>query len=154
MALGLGAHSGKVVEFGPGTGKLTAAILATGVRPQDLTCLELDAEFAALIGRRFPGVNVIHAGADQAGLHVKHPVAWVISGLPLLSMPRAVRMGIVQAAFDILAPGGQMVQFTYGRGAPLPQEELDQLGLRVEKGERVALNLPPARVYRFHRNSD
>jgi phosphatidylethanolamine/phosphatidyl-N-methylethanolamine N-methyltransferase len=154
MALGLGHQSGPVVEFGPGTGRLTAAILATGVRPQDLTCLELDAEFTALIRRRFPGVTVFNAGAERAALHVKTPVARVISGLPLLSMPKPVRMGIVKAAFDILAPGGQMVQFTYGRGAPLSVDELDQLGLRAEKGERVLLNLPPARVYRFHRKSE
>ena len=33
MTLGLGPNSGRVVEFGPGTGRFTEAILARGVRP-------------------------------------------------------------------------------------------------------------------------
>lgn len=154
MALGLGPDSGKIVEFGPGTGRLTAAIIAAGVKPADLTCLELDPEFTALIRRRFPGVTVINAGADTAKAHVSEPVSRVISGLPLLSMPVAVRLAIVQAAFDILRPGGELVQFTYGGKPPLPRDEMAKLGLTATKGQLVALNLPPARIYHFRRKSD
>jgi phosphatidylethanolamine/phosphatidyl-N-methylethanolamine N-methyltransferase len=143
-----------LVEFGPGTGRLTEAILNAGVRPADLTCLELDAQFAALIRRRFPGVTVITAGAETAALHVTVPAGAVISGLPLLSMPTSLRLSIIRAAFDILAPGGMMVQFTYGRNPPLSDSEFQTLGLRLEKGQLIRLNLPPARVYRFFRISD
>ena len=33
----------------------------------------------------------------------------------------------------------------------LPPESLAALGLRVEEGRKIWLNLPPARVYRFYR---
>lgn len=154
MAKGLGPDSGPVVEFGPGTGRLTEAILNAGVRPADLTCFEIDRQFATMIRQRFPGVRVVDAGADMAAQHMKTAVQTVISGLPLLSMPQGLRLAIITAAFDILAPGGQLVQFTYGRKPALTPEQLDNLGLVVEKGERVALNLPPARIYRFRRKTD
>ncbi len=151
MTLGLGPRSGRVVEFGPGTGRFTQAILARGVAPQDLTLIELDGEFARFLRQRFPGVNVIEAGAETAAAHVVPGVKAVISGLPLLSMPESLREAIVGAAFTVLAPGGRFVQFTYGNHPPLPLEAIDRLGLCVDRGCRIWANLPPARVYRFRR---
>ncbi len=55
---GLGPQTGRVVEFGPGTGRFTEAILARGVPPANLTLFELDDEFAAHLRARFPGVTV------------------------------------------------------------------------------------------------
>ena len=45
VAKGLGPDTGKVVEFGPGTGALTRGILAAGVAARDLTVFEMDADF-------------------------------------------------------------------------------------------------------------
>ena len=151
MTLGLGPGSGPVVEFGPGTGRFTAAILARGVPPENLTLFELDEEFVPYLRRKFPGVTVHQAPAQEAARLVTGKVAAVISGLPLLSMPDAVREGIVAAGFDILAPRGRFVQFTYGPRPPLPPEQIASLGLTVDKGFKVWANLPPARVYRFRR---
>jgi phosphatidylethanolamine/phosphatidyl-N-methylethanolamine N-methyltransferase len=151
MAEGLGPHTGRVVEFGPGTGQLTRAILANGVAPADLSLFELDADFVGYLRRDFPGVAVHHVGADRAHDVVQPRVGAVVSGLPLLSMPAPVTTAILEAAFKILAPGAPYVQFTYGPKPPVPARILDQLGLRVEAGRKVWLNLPPARVYRFFR---
>lgn len=151
MAEGLGPSIGRVVEFGPGTGRLTRAILATGVAPQDLALFELDADFVAHLRPVFPGVAVHHLGADRASEVIDPGVGAVVSGLPLLSMPTPIREAIVSAAFAILAPGAPMIQFTYGRKPPLPAESLDRLGLRAEAGRKVWANLPPARVFRFYR---
>ena len=151
MTLGLGPTSGPVVEFGPGTGRFTEAILARGVRPQDLTLFELDEEFVAYLRQKFPGVTVHQLPAQEAARLVPAGVSVVISGLPLLSMPDEVRHGIVGAAFQILAPRGRYVQFTYGNAPPLPPETIAALGLTVNKGHKVWANLPPARVFRFRR---
>ena len=83
--------------------------------------------------------------------HVAPGVGAVISGLPLLSMPPHLRESIVQAAFDILAPDGVYVQFTYGPKPPLSPEQLARMGLVVTQGPKVWANIPPARVFRFHR---
>jgi phosphatidylethanolamine/phosphatidyl-N-methylethanolamine N-methyltransferase len=151
MTLGLGPKSGRVVEFGPGTGRFTEAMLARGVRPQDLTLFELDAEFVAYLRRKFPGVTVHHLPAQEAARLVAPGVSTVISGLPLLSMPPELRDGIAAAAFRILAPRGRLVQFTYGPRPPIPPESLTRLGLTVDRGLKVWANLPPATVYRFRR---
>ncbi len=151
MTLGLGPQTGRVVEFGPGTGRFTEAILARGVPPSNLTLFELDDEFAAHLRARFPGVTVHQRPAQKAADLVAPGVAVVISGLPLLSMPEEVRQGIVAAAFAVLAPRGRYVQFTYGQRPPLPPEQIAALNLTVDRGFKVWANLPPARVYRFRR---
>jgi phosphatidylethanolamine/phosphatidyl-N-methylethanolamine N-methyltransferase len=151
MAEGLGPGTGRVVEFGPGTGVLTRAILAAGVTAENLALFELDADFVQHLSSNFPGVAVHHVGADRADDVVPPGVGAVVSGLPLLSMPSSVRQAIVGAAFRLLAPGAPYIQFTYGPRPPLPPENVDALGLRVEAGRKVWANLPPARVYRFYR---
>ncbi|MBA3909084.1 MAG: methyltransferase type 12 [Rhodobacter sp.] len=151
MAEGLGPQTGRVVEFGPGTGCLTRAILGAGVAPENLSLFELDADFVGHLRAQFPGVAVHHMGADRADEVVAPGVGAVVSGLPLLSMPAPVREAIVGAAFRVLAPGAPYIQFTYGPKPPVPPESLEKLGLRVEPGRKVWLNLPPARVYRFYR---
>ena len=151
MTLGLGPKSGPVVEFGPGTGRFTEAILARGVPPENITLFELDEEFVDYLREKFPRVTVHRLPAQEAPRLVPAGASTVISGLPLLSMPEDVRQGIVSAAFAILAPRGHYVQFTYGPRPPLPPETISALGLSVNKGHKVWANLPPATVYRFRR---
>lgn len=151
MAQGLGPKSGRIVEFGPGTGQLTRGILAAGVAPTDLTLFEMSPDFTSHLRETFPGVTVHNAGAQTAAAHVAPGVAAVISGLPLLSMPPELRESIVQAAFDVLAHNGIYVQFTYGPKPPLSPEQLDRMGLTVTPGPKVWANLPPARVFHFRR---
>jgi phosphatidylethanolamine/phosphatidyl-N-methylethanolamine N-methyltransferase len=149
MAKGLGPATGRVVEFGPGTGSLTRAILAAGVAPHDLTLFELDEAFADHLREAFPGTVLHLTGADTAANHVAPGVGAVVSGLPLLSMPDAVCHAIVSAAFAILAPGAPFIQFTYGPKLPIPAATIAALGLTAEQGPKIWTNLPPARVYRF-----
>lgn len=151
MTEGLGPQTGRVVEFGPGTGVLTRGILARGVDPRNLTLFEMDPEFAHFLKQAFPAATVHIASAATAGALVEPGVGAVVSGLPLLSMPTPVRRGIVEAAFAVLKPGAPLIQFTYGHRPPLPDALIDDLGLTVEKGALVLANLPPARVYRFRK---
>ncbi len=152
MTLGIGPMTGRVVEFGPGTGRFTEAMLARGLPPANLTLFELDAEFVTYLRARFPGVTVHQAPAQEATRLVEPGVQVVISGLPLLSMPEVVRQGIVKAGFDVLAPRGRYVQFTYGNRPPLAEKDIAVLGLTVNKGQKIWANLPPASVYRFRRS--
>jgi phosphatidylethanolamine/phosphatidyl-N-methylethanolamine N-methyltransferase len=130
MTLGLGPKSGPVVEFGPGTGRFTEAVLARGVPPENVTLFELDEEFVAYLRQKFPGVTVHQLPAQAAARLVPPGVGTVISGLPLLSMPPEVREGIVAAAFAILAPRGRYVQFTYGRARRCRPKPLRRLAFR------------------------
>lgn len=150
MARGLGPSTGRVVEFGPGTGIITEAILETGVAPADLTLYEMNPIFCERLSQRFPGVRVVNAPAQDAARELIG-VGAVVSGLPLLSMPPAIQLSIVRAAFAILGPGKPYVQFTYGPQPSVADPILEALGLTVEAGPRVWQNLPPARVHHYRK---
>lgn len=151
MAAHVGPHTGPVVEFGPGTGIITDAILSRGVLPADLTLFEMNPVFAKTLNARFPGVTIHTTGAQAAPTLMAATIGAVISGLPLLSMPRDLRREIVAAAFDVLRPGGSFIQFTYGHKAPLSSEGLASLGLRATRAKKVWGNFPPAQVYVLER---
>lgn len=151
MAQGLSPATGRVVEFGPGTGVLTRGILAAGVKPQNLTLFEMSSDFVTHLRMAFPGVTVHNAGAQSAATHCRPGVDAVVSGLPLLSMPLEIRESIVRAAFDVLSPTGIYVQFTYGPRPPISDDQIAALGLTVQQTAHVWLNLPPARVFTFRR---
>ena len=141
----------RVVEFGPGTGVMTREILATGVKPQDLTLFEYNADFVAHLRSSFPGVTVLNEGAQTAPNHVAPGVDAVVSGVPLLSMPLEIRESIVRAAFQILGPDGIYIQFTYGPRPAVSDAQIAKLGLKVQQTAYVLFNLPPARVHVFRR---
>ena len=151
MAKDLGPNTGRVVEFGPGTGRLTQGILNAGVAPENLTLFEMNPEFVTHLRARFPGVTVHLAGAETAPQTVAKGVGAVVSGVPLLSMPMALRRSIMAAAFEILGPDGIYVQFTYGPRPALEEAQVKSLGLVWKQTAYVALNLPPARVHTFRR---
>ena len=151
MAKDLGPHTGRVVEFGPGTGRLTQGILNAGVPPENLTLFEMNPEFVTHLRARFPGVTVHLAGAETAPQMVEKGVDAVISGVPLLSMPMALRQSIIASAFEILGPDGIYVQFTYGPRPALEEAQVNALGLTWKQTAYVPFNLPPARVHTFRR---
>jgi len=141
----------RVVEFGPGTGRLTRGILAAGVRPADLALFEMSADFCRHLATAFPGAAIHNTGAQRAPELYDGAADAVISGLPLLSMPVDLREAIVRAAFTLLGPGGIYVQFTYGPRPAVSGDQIARLNLRVTETAHVWLNLPPARVHRFER---
>lgn len=151
MAARIPRPSGRVAEFGPGTGKLTRAILDRGVAPGNLTLFELNPDFCARLRERFPGVTVVNAPAQDLAAHCAPGLVAVVSGLPLLSMSEELQHAIVAAAFSRLAPDGVFIQFTYGPQSSVAESVRRALGLRAERGVKVWNNLPPARVWTYRR---
>lgn len=146
--------TGPVLELGPGTGVFTRALLARGLSESDLTLIEFGPEFARMLEGRFPRARVLSMDAAQLARHEIFqgaPVAAVVSGLPLLSMPPQTVADIVSGAFSYVRPGGAFYQFTYGPRCPVPRSILDRLGLQAAHAGRALWNLPPAAVYRITR---
>ena len=143
---------GPVLELGPGTGVITAALLERGFAPPRLTAIEYDPEFAAGISRRFHGVHVIQGDAfDLArtlGARGSEPFAGIVSGLPLLNFPMALRRALIDGALDRLAPKASLVQFSYGMNAPVTPPK----GATVTCAAFVWANLPPARVWVYRKS--
>jgi phosphatidylethanolamine/phosphatidyl-N-methylethanolamine N-methyltransferase len=149
MTRDLSPDSGSVVELGGGTGKITEAILARGVRPENLTVLETNPIFANLLRERFPAIQVLELDARKVGDAPMEDVHRIISGLPMLAIPTSAQRQIVEGAFRLMQPGGVFVQFTYGWRPPLERTTLKSLGLVWAVSPWVLRNVPPAQVYRF-----
>lgn len=148
----------RVIELGGGTGVFTRALLEHGIAPRDLLVLELNEELHQHLQRHFPQVQVACADArDLAGVGMAHgfgpeaPADAIVSGLGLLSMPRATQQAILSAAFDCLQPDGRFVQFTYGPANPVAREVLDAMDLVARRGSFTWWNVPPATVYVYSR---
>jgi phospholipid N-methyltransferase len=152
----IGPNTGPVIELGPGTGVFTRALLARGVRPSDLSLIELNPDFARNLQLQFPGMRVLCADASrlsEAGFDAGWKAGAVVSGLPLRAMPVQTIRGIMTGCFAYLRPGGAVYQFTYGWRCPVPAPIVDSLGLDVARIGRTLRNVPPADVYRFSRRS-
>jgi phosphatidylethanolamine/phosphatidyl-N-methylethanolamine N-methyltransferase len=143
-------HKGVVVELGAGTGAITAAILERGIAPERLVAIERSPELIDLLKKRFPKLCIVSGDAqfldDILNKHIEkeeRPVKFVISGLPLRSLPKAIVRAIEQQLELILSENGRFIQFTY-------DFRPDMSGLMsefVKCDSRVVLqNLPPARV--------
>ena len=146
--------SSPVIELGAGTGVFTRALLDRGVPERELVLIEAHPYFASLLKSRFPAARVLAMGAGE--LRRFDPcdgsaAGSVVSGLPLLSMPRREIMRILRGSFRRLRSGGAFYQFTYGPLCPVPSVILKRLGLRAKRIGWVANNLPPASVYRIER---
>ncbi len=143
---------GKVIELGPGSGPMTAALLHRGVSPSDLILVERTQSFADHLKRRFPEVQVIHGDA----CHLRHlignpdePIRAIVSSLPLRSMPAHTVTQIGAQIRSIAHPGTRFIQFTYhlhDRKLPIDAP------FRNREWRIVWRNFPPARVdaYEYH----
>ena len=154
ITAGISAASMPVIEFGPGTGVFTQAILDAGVTPDQLVMVEAGANFAAMMRTRFPAVRLVEgSAAELADVVLFGPgmAGAVVSGLPILSMPKLVVLAILAKAFSELRPGGAMYQFTYGYRCPVADTILDALDLKASRTATVLVNAPPASVYKIER---
>jgi len=141
-----------VLELGPGTGAVTAAILEHGLPPGRLVSIEYSQKFHAYLGERFPGVHFIHGDAfDLATTLAGSPwrrFAAVISALPLLNFPKPAREKLIRDSLSLCVPGAPFVQLCYG---PRPPVSAALPGLVMESSDWVVKNMPPARVFVYRR---
>ena len=147
---------GAVVELGPGTGRVTRALLEVGVEPGQLVAIERDASFCNLLRERFPAVRIVSGKARTLEPLLRRlgvgPVKAVVSSLPLLSMTGEHRRAVLSQIAAVLGAEGVLVQYTYGMAAPVPPDLGAELDLIGERTTWVLANLPPAAVWRYRRN--
>ncbi len=139
-----------VLELGPGTGPVTAALIEKGVAAERIVALEYNPDFCALLVGRFRGLNVVEGDAfDLTGSlppGLAGPYAAVVSSLPLLNSPPEARERLISDALGRVLPGGGFIQFSYGLAPPVPAVEGR---FTVERIALVLANLPPARVWLY-----
>lgn len=141
---------GRVLELGPGTGAVTEAIVARGVAPSDIVAVERDPGFAEMLAERFVGLDVQQGDAldlDSVLGPVRGSYCAVVSGLPLINFPIAIRRAVIDDALMRVKPGGPFIQISY-RGRPAVPESAE---LSVKLAGHVWANVPPGYVWVYRR---
>lgn len=141
-----------VVELGGGTGSITRALIKEGIAPSRIYVVELDPSLASYLKTAFPDINVIQGNATELGKilppEIIGKVQRVVSGLPMINMPEAIRRQILESSFDIMAPGGGYLQYTY---SPRANVDAKAYGLTKKRLGMTFRNLPPATVWQYTR---
>lgn len=143
---------GPVIELGPGTGPVTAALVERGIDPSRIVLVEFNPDFCRLLRTRYPTATVIQGDAYRLRrlleTTLKEPAAAIVSGLPLLTKPLRTRLRLLADAVVVMKPGAPLVQFTYGVVPPIPKT---LAGVSAEPSSLVWLNIPPARIWVYRR---
>ncbi len=64
----------------------------------------------------------------------------------MINIPEAVRRQILQSCFEIMAPGGAYLQYTY---SPRSSIDAEASHLKKQRIGTIFLNLPPATVWQY-----
>ncbi|HRQ88380.1 MAG TPA: SAM-dependent methyltransferase [Bacteroidia bacterium] len=147
---------GCLVEYGPGTGSVTAMIVDRLREGTRFFAIERDPVFATTTRGRFPGVEVVEDCVTRVPEICRErgigQVDAILSGLPWASFPPDLQDRALEAMFEILPPGGRFATFAYLQGLLLPAGQRFRRFLEgnfssVSRSRVVWRNLPPAFVY-------
>jgi phospholipid N-methyltransferase len=139
-----------IVEYGPGVGTFTREILARMRSDAHLVAIETNRDFVGFLRRALPDprLHVVRNSAAEVQavltrLALPAP-RYIISGIPLGSMPDPVRADIAAKSRAALEPGGAFLvyQFT-ARALPTLQRTFSDVQRSFERR-----NFPPAQFFR------
>ena len=149
-----------VVEFGPGTGPMTAAcqaVLPAGVR---YLGIELDPKFHATLVARFPDLEFcLGSAGDVVQILEERGIAKplrILSGLPFASLPPVVQDSVVAGIVGCLKEGGEFRTFQYAHAFKMKSAKRFRARMaehfsQFERSPIVLGNVPPAYVLSFRR---
>lgn len=139
--------SAPVLELGPGTGIVTAELIAAGLPEERLVAVEKSAVLADYLAARYPASRIIAGDAlelDQ--LFAGERFGAVISSLPLKVFGPG-QVGILASQItELLLPGAPWVQFSY----QIANGRAPDKSFRSIDSSIVWSNFPPAKVSVYH----
>lgn len=138
-----------IVEFGPGNGNITKAILKKLQPDAILIAFEInDSFYNALLKIKHPQLHVVNDSAVDITTVLKtfgfSEVDYVVSSLPLTNIPKSITDSILENTYNVLKTDGLFVQYQYSLTyyKTLKKVFNNHLILRFEP-----LNIPPAFIY-------
>ncbi len=138
-----------IVEYGPGVGTFTGEILRRMRSDAQLVAIETNTDFVRFLRASLPDprLHVVQESAAEVQSVLRRlglpPASYIISGIPLGSMPEPVRADIAGKTRAALEPGGAFLvyQFT-ARALPSLQRTFGYVERSFERR-----NLPPAQLF-------
>lgn len=142
-----------VVELGGGTGAITQGLIERGIPRDRLVVIELDGQLHGYLKERLSGCMVIQGDATRLqeilARYGIDDVGTVVSGLPMVGMPFEFQWAVIDQGFQVVRPGGHMLQYSYSPVSPVPARRLN---IEARLARFVPLNVPPAFVWRYTRS--
>lgn len=138
-----------IVEYGPGVGSFTGEILRKMRRDAILIAVETNPEFVEFLRRSFPDPRlcVVHgSAADIEKVLSEQRVStadYVVSGIPLSTIPDEEREKILVNTRRVLQPDGALLVYQF---SPKALPDLRRIYSRVTRSFEP-LNVLPAQVF-------
>ncbi len=138
-----------IVELGAGTGVITKKILKKMGPNTSLLCFETNKVLAKELKRKNKDsrLKVYSDSAENFGRYLKRfgkdKADYVVSGLPLVVLPKKIADKIIKEILENLHPKGVYVQFQYS----LTSRKLFKKLFGQVKIDFTPANIPPAFVY-------
>lgn len=146
-----------IVEYGPGTGVFTEAIVEKMRQDAYFLALEVQPEFVEATKKRCPSVHVVEDSAQNAQKYLREAghehCDVIVSGLPWTRFPDELQDEILEATYNVLKPGGRFLTFAYAMSPLVPNgrrffnEKLRRRFPSVKKSKQIWSNFPPCVVY-------
>lgn len=138
------------VEYGPGVGTFTRAILDRMHPDATLLAIDLNLDFVAYLESRIddPRLKVVHGSCADVRRFIKEAGArqadYILSGIPFSTLPQGVGEAICAETHSALRPDGAFLVYQYSR---FVRRLLDPAFGAVEESVTWR-NIPPCRVFR------
>lgn len=146
----------RVLELGPGTGSITAAISQSLSSHAHYLGLEMNESFVKQLRQRFPAMQFEAVEAQlydfDTFLGREGSFDAIVSGLPWTAFPESLQIAILDHVMARLKPGGLFVTFAYSGFHLLPsgrhfRKLLSSRIAEIKMTHTVWGNFPPAFVY-------
>jgi phosphatidylethanolamine/phosphatidyl-N-methylethanolamine N-methyltransferase len=143
---------GVVLELGGGTGAVTVSLLEAGCAPERLIVVERERGLAAMLRRRFEGLQIVEADACAIdGILTERGItklAAIVSSLPIKWFPIASQRAVIAPCLERAGEDGSFVQLTNALVSPVATSTL---GLDGSEIARVWSQFPPVQIWRYRR---
>lgn len=164
MVRGLDLRSARaVVEFGPGTGAFTDALVPLLGPATTYFAIDISPVMGRMWRERHPGLTLVEGSVGDVARICRDmgvgpvngvgQVDCIISGLPWASFPDELQIQTLRGVREVLRPGGVMVTFGYHIGTWLPlgkrfYKRLPEYFTSITRTGYQWTNIPPAFVVR------
>ena len=149
-----------VLEFGPGTGPFTRALINEIPNKDAYLGIERDPRFVQHLAVHLPDMRVIEGSAEDVCEIIQQEniknVKAIISGLPFASLSATVQDNVINALDRLVTPGCIFRTFQYVHAYPFPsavrfRNRMNELFGPMKRSKPVVRNIPPAYVLSWSR---
>lgn len=142
-----------VLELGVGTGAITSAIAGRLTEPDSYLGIEIDQKLASFVQSKFPALRIVNGDAcavvDEHKKLGLGKIAYVLSGIPFVSLPKGSCENILEEVDKFMEKGCMFRTFQYLHGYHIPsakrfREHMNEKYGPMIKSPNVMKNIPPA----------